>query len=79
MDRAIVDDDFGGKLDKFCTQTEFCDKDGRVIGVFIPTKAQERKWYDWARGRYSEEELDCRCNEPGEKTTAEVLKSLHEP
>jgi hypothetical protein len=79
MNRALVDDDFREKLDKFCTQTEFCEKDGRVLGVYIPMTVQERKWYDWARGRRSEEELDRRCNEPGEKTTAEVLKSLREP
>ena len=76
MNRAIVDDDFGAKLGRFCTQTEFCDKEGRVLGVYIPTKDEVRVLYDAARGRYSEEELDRRCNEPGEKTTAEILKAL---
>jgi hypothetical protein len=76
MNRAVVDDAFRAKLDQFRTQTELCDKDGRVIGVYTPTPDQVRRWYDWAKGQHSEEELDRRCNEPGEKTTAEVLKSL---
>jgi hypothetical protein len=76
MNRATVDDDFGAKLDKICTKTEFCDKDGRVLGVYIPIKVQEREWYEWAKRQHTEEELDRICDEPGEKTTAEVLKSL---
>jgi len=79
MNRAVVDDAFRAKLDEFRTQTELCDKEGRVIGVYIPTASQVNKWYDQLRGRYTEEELDRRCNEPGEKTTAEVLKALREP
>jgi len=79
MNRAVVDDAFRARLDEFRTQTELCDKEGRVIGVYIPTASQVNKWYDQLRGRYTEEEPDRRCNEPGEKTTAEVLKALREP
>ena len=79
MNRTIVDDAFRAKLDELRTQTELCDKDGRVIGVYTPRPEQVRRWYDWAKSKHTDEdeaELDRICKEPGEKTTEEVLKSL---
>jgi hypothetical protein len=79
MNRAVVDDAFRARLDEFRTQTELCDKEGRVIGVYTPTPDQLRRWYDWAKARHTEndeKELDRICAEPVEKTTEEVLKSL---
>ena len=78
MNRVLVDDDVRSKLDECRTQTELCDKEGRILGVFTPVADPDRKWYEWAKGRFSDEELERRCNEPGEKTTAEVLKALRE-
>ena len=78
MNRVLVDDALRQKLDECRTQTELCDKGGRLLGVYTPIADPGRKWYAWAKERYSDEELERRCNEPGEKTTAEVLKSLHE-
>jgi hypothetical protein len=78
MVRLLIEDGLRIKLDEIRVPTELCDKQGRVIGVFTPTADPDRKWYEWAKGRYSDEELERRYNEPGEKTTAEVLKSLHE-
>ena len=79
MNRVLVDDSFRSKLGEFHTQTEFCDKEGRLLGVFIPVAEDDRHWYEWAKGQYSEEELERRFNEPGERTTAEVLKALRTP
>jgi hypothetical protein len=76
MDQVVIDDALRAKLDALRTPTELCDKQGRVLGVHTPTPDQVRRWYDWAKGHYSEEELDRRGNEPGEKTTAEVLNAL---
>jgi hypothetical protein len=78
MTRVFVDDALGSKLDECREKAEICNKEGRVLGVFTPTADADRKWYEWAKGRLSDEELERRCNEPGEKTTAEVLKTLHE-
>ena len=77
MNRVYVDDALQSKLDELRTRAELCGKDRQLIGYFIPAVPSDREIYDWARGQYSEEELDRRCNEPGEKTTAEVLKALH--
>lgn len=77
MNRALVDDSVRLKLNEFHSQTELCDKEGRVLGVFTPSKGPQE--YDWSKLNISEEELDRRCNEPGERTTAEVLKALCEP
>lgn len=76
MNRVLVDDALRLKLDECQTKTEICDKDGRVLGVYTPAADLDRRWYEWARGQYSEEELNRIANEPGEKTTEEVLKSL---
>jgi hypothetical protein len=78
VNRVFVDDALRSKLDQFETETELCDKDGKVFGVFTPVNDPDRRWYEWAKGRYSDEELERRCNEPGEKTTAEVLDRLRE-
>lgn len=78
MVRLLLDDGLRKKLYEIRVPTELCDKDGRVLGLFTPAADPDRKWYEWAKGRYSDEELERRCNEPGGKTTAEVLKALHE-
>jgi hypothetical protein len=76
MNRVLVDDAVRSKLDECRTTTEICDKEGRILGVFTPAADLDRRWYEWAKGQYSEEELNRIANEPGEMTTAEVLKSL---
>jgi hypothetical protein len=82
MNRALADDTLRTKLGEFVAQTELYDKDGRVIGVFTPAIDSDRRWYEWAKRRHTEKdeaELDRMCNEAGEKTTEEVLKSLRAP
>jgi len=78
MVRLVLDDGLRIKLDEIRVPTELCDKDGRVLGLFTPVADPDRKWYEWAKGRYSDEELERRSKETGGKTTAEVLKMLHE-
>ena len=78
MVRLLLDDGLRIKLDEIRVPTELCDKEGRVLGVFTPNADSDRKWYEWAKGRYSDEELEKRAQEPGGFTTAEVLKRLHE-
>lgn len=77
MNRALIDDALRSKLDEFRDETELCDKDGRVIGVFKPDP--NRRWYEWAKSRHTaqdETELDRIAEEPGGKPLAELLKSL---
>jgi len=76
MTRVVVDDALSSQLDECRAVAEICNKDGRVLGVFTPIADADRKCYDWAKSRLSDEELDRRCNEPGEKTSAEVRKTI---
>ena len=77
MTRVVVDDALSSQLNQCRTTAEICNKDGRILGVFTPTVDPDRECYEWAKSRLSDEELERRCNEPGEKTTAEVLNALH--
>ena len=79
MNRIVVDDALRSKLDGIRTETQLCDGQGHILGTYIPDPGRYRRWYEWAKGRYSEAELDRRANEQGEKTTAEVLKALKSP
>ena len=76
MNRAVVDDSFRSKLDEFRTQTELCDKDGRLIGVFTPAFVDDDALCDHIASLISDEELERRKKEPGGKTTAELLAYL---
>jgi hypothetical protein len=83
MNRALVDDEFRSKLDEFHIRTELCDKDGQVLGVFIPAPAggQERQRYECARAQYSVEEveeLELRSQERAGLTTEQVLQRLRQ-
>jgi hypothetical protein len=79
MKRVQIDDELISRLGEFGSETVLFNKEGRLVGVYVPAIVQQRRWYEWAKGRHTEEELDRICNEPGEKTTAEVLKSLRKP
>ena len=76
MNRAVVDDALRSKLDELQTRTEFCDKDGRVLGVFTPALKVDRATCDRIASLISDEELERRKKEPGGKTTAELLEYL---
>jgi hypothetical protein len=45
MNRVLVDDAVRSTLRECSTQTELCDKDGRVLGVYTPITDPDRKWY----------------------------------
>ena len=76
MIQVLIDDSLRSKLDECRYPVEVCDTAGRVLGVYLPAAHPDQRWYDWAKGRHSEEELDRIANEPGERTLAEILESL---
>jgi hypothetical protein len=76
MNRALIDENLRSKLSEFHVQTELCDKDGHVLGHFTPAIPSDREIYDWAAAQISDEELERRKNEPGGKTTAQLLEYL---
>ena len=81
MNRVVIDDALRSKLDEFRIETELCDKSGNVIGLYKPATDPNRHWYEWEKRHFTpqdEAEMERRCNEPGERTTAEVLKALQQ-
>jgi hypothetical protein len=72
----MIDDSLRLKLDECRYPAEVCDAAGRILGVYLPAEHPDKRWYDWARGQHSEEELERLANEPGGKTLAEILESL---
>jgi hypothetical protein len=82
MNRVLVDDSLRSKLDEFRDETELCDKNGKVLGVFRPATDPNRKWYEWAKSRHTEQdekELERIAQEkPEGRTLQEILKSLRD-
>lgn len=76
MNRALADDTLRSKLGEFRTQTELFDKEGHVLGIFIPAPVHDAALYDYIAAQISDEELERRKKEPGGKTTAELLEYL---
>lgn len=76
MNRIYLDDALQSKLDELRTQTELCDKDGHLLGYFIPAGLSDREIYAWVEAQASNDEIERRKQESGSKTTAEVLEYL---
>jgi hypothetical protein len=61
------------QLDDLRHEIEVCDKSGRTLGRFLPEDAYGRLL---AQVEFTEEELRRAENQPGGRTTAEVLERL---
>jgi hypothetical protein len=57
MNRVVVDDALCSQLDEFHASTELCNKEGRVLGVFLPAQERERRRYERARAQFSPEDI----------------------
>lgn len=78
MNRVVIDDALRTSLGDLRSQVEFCDQSGRVLGYFVPAKADSQAIREWIRSRVSDDEMERRAQEPGQFTTEEVIKKLHE-
>lgn len=78
MNRVLVEDGFRTILDGLRAQTEFCDRDGNVLGYYIPAENPHQDLSAWVRTRISDEELERRAREPGGLSTEDVLRRLRE-
>ncbi len=80
MNRLYVDEALKSRLDQCATRTEFCDQDGRVLGIYIPEA--ERRLYELAKAQMTPDriaELERLAQEkPEGKSLEEILKSLHD-
>lgn len=76
MERVTIDPGTRSRLGDLGHQLELCDETGQTLGYFVPAVRYPREVYRWAEEQLSAEELQRRKNEPGERTTAEVLRRL---
>jgi hypothetical protein len=76
MNKVILDESLRSKLQNLETELEFCDESGCTLGYFLPSVERDRLLYDRARAQITDEELERRRQEPGGRTTAEVLARL---
>jgi hypothetical protein len=76
MTKVTVDQTLRSKLNGFNGQIELCDEAGRTVGFFLTADEYKRLILEWAKLKYPAEELKRRYQEPGERSTAEVLARL---
>jgi len=75
MNKIVLDSDTISKLGAG-GQLEICDTSGRTFGFFVPAGGKKVSLQDWAAMLFTDEELENARNEPGGKTTQEVLERL---
>lgn len=75
MEKVVIDSDTISKLGSG-SQLELCDASGRTFGFFVPAGRQKVSLKDWAAMLFTSEELEKARNEPGGRTTEEVLQRL---
>jgi hypothetical protein len=78
MSKITVDQLLASKLNGLNTQLQFCDASGKTLGFFIPLEEYEKLVFEWVKIKYPPEELERIAQEPGERTTAEVLARLNQ-
>jgi len=76
MNRLVVDEPFRSKLQDLDSRLELCDQDGNTLGYFVPASERERLLYAWARGEFTDEEIQRARAEPGGFSIAQILADL---
>jgi hypothetical protein len=78
MSKITVDQTLLSKLNGLKAQIQLCDASGKTLGFFIPFEEYEKLVYEWVKLRHPADELERIAQEPGERTTAEVLARLNQ-
>jgi hypothetical protein len=78
MTRVILDADVQAKLPRLDQQLELCDPSGQTLGFFLTVEQYEQLLVEWAKLKFPEDELERGWNEPGERTTPEVIARLRQ-
>ncbi len=76
MHRVVVDTTVLSKLDNLRSALELCNEAGVTLGYFLPAADRQRELYDWARGAFSDEEIEVARQQSGGVTTEELLAGL---
>ncbi len=76
MNRVILDQSVRSKLGNLDSRLELCSESGETLGFFVPACDQQRLLYAWARGEFSDEEIESARQERGGFAIGEVLAAL---
>jgi len=76
MTRIVCDSVLQLPLDDLKSEFEVCDKSGRILGRFLPEAVYGRLRSGHAEDEFTEQELVTAEQQPGRRTTAEVLAHL---
>jgi len=76
MNRITIDESLRAQLDSLGSRLEFCDQAGHTLGYFIPASEERSLLYAWARGEFTDEEIDRARREPGGLSLTELLADL---
>jgi hypothetical protein len=76
MNRLVVDEPFRSKLQDVESRLELCDDAGNTLGYFVPASERQRLLYAWARGEFTDEEIQRARAESGGFSLAQILAEL---
>ncbi len=76
MNKLVVDEGFRSKLQDAHSRLELCDEAGNTLGYFVPASERQRLLYAWARGEFTDEEIERARAEPGGFSIAQILADL---
>jgi hypothetical protein len=76
MNKVIIEPSLLSELGNLDSRVEFCDTSGRTLGFFVPASEQQRLLYVWARGEFSDEEIEHARREPEGFKPADILADL---
>jgi len=76
MNKVMLDETLRSKLGNLSQESQICDEEGQVVGLYVPMPEHDPELHRWAEAQISDEELERRAQEPGGRSTAEVLKRL---
>ena len=77
MQKVVLDSDMISRLG-VGHNLELCDASGRTFGFFVPAGKRKVSLHEWAAMQFTDEELEKARNEPGGRTTQEVLQRLRD-
>jgi hypothetical protein len=76
MTKIICENVLQLQLEDLKKEIEVCDKSGRILGRFLPEAVYGRLTKALADQEFTDEELTAAEQQPGGRTTAEVLERL---
>ena len=78
MNRITVDETLRARFEEPGSWLELCDESGRTFGFFVPAMEKKSLLYGWARGAFSDEEIERARREPGGLSLDEVLAGIRD-